>query len=320
MKKYLHRYHELDEFKSDYTRDFNIAAIVCDDGNTYTLDGMQDSPCTYSFINNGYRSLHLTREELENLEVGSSVNGYIGTSSFSTTVSEIILDEIIKEPWVSYTTFVGPTKFKANLSVPDANINSTITFERKGIKKVRWNGSYSGRLFTKMRVWEGIYNNSSIFLATSGDDESTTPYYNPVILKEGKKYYTVLYRSGVNLSNVEVLETDDIKLVDYNNHVPTIELDVNDFSNESISSGSVTYPYGYWPVKLKNVSLEELQDGANYKIILKLKNSNTNRSKFFWNCTDSDIWDALDTNSGQELSVHESNEGKYFVVVDHGPE
>jgi hypothetical protein len=102
--------------------------------------------------------------------------------------------------------------------------------------------------------------------------------------------------------------------------VPTIELDVNDFSNESISSGSVTYSHGYWPVKLKNVSLEELQDGANYKIILKLKNSNTNRSKFFWNCTDSDIWDALGTNSGQGLLVHESNEGKYFVVVNHGRE
>jgi hypothetical protein len=44
---------------------------------------------------------------------------------------------------------------------------------------------------------------------------------------------------------MQILETDDIKLVDYNNHVPTIELDVNDFSNESISSGSVTYSHGY---------------------------------------------------------------------------
>lgn len=320
MKKYLHRYHELDEFRSDYERDFNIAAIVCDDGETYTLDGIQSSPCGYGFINDGYRSLYLTREELENLEVGSQVSGHIGSSSFSTTVSEIILDETIKEPWVSYTTFVGPTKLKVNLVVNAANINSTITFERKGIKKVRLNANSGVGLFQKIRVWEGVYNNAPILLGFWGTDETATPYNNAIILKEGKKYYTVLYQSGVNLLNMQTLETDDIKQVDYNNHMPTIELDVNDFSNESISSGSVTYSYGYWPVKLKNVSLEELQYGTNYEIILKLKNSNTDKSKFFWNCTDSDIWDALGTNSGQGLSVHESNEGKYFVVVDHGAE
>jgi hypothetical protein len=98
MKKYLHRYHELDEFKSDYARDFNIAAIVCEDGNTYTLDGMQDSPCGYGFTDGSYNTLFLTHEELENLEVGSQVNGHMGSSSFGTTVSEIILDETIKEP------------------------------------------------------------------------------------------------------------------------------------------------------------------------------------------------------------------------------
>lgn len=320
MKKHLHRYHELDEFKSDYERDFNIAAIVCDDGYTYTLDGIQDSPCGYGFTNDSYRTLNLTCEELENLEVGSQVSGYIGSSSFSTTVDEIILDEIVKEPWVSYTTFVGPTKFQVDLQVNAANINSTITFERKGIKKVRLNANSGGSLFRKMRVWEGIYNNTTILLGLWGTDETTTPYNNAIILKEGKKYYTVLYQSGVQLTNIQVLETDDIKQVDYNNHVPTIELDVNDFSNESISSGDVTYLYGYWPVKLKNVSLEELQDGASYKIILKLKNSNTDKSKFLWNCDDSDIWDALGVNSGEGLSVHESNEGKYFVIVDHGAE
>lgn len=37
MKKYLHRYHELDEFRSDYERDFNIAAIVCDEGEYFVV-------------------------------------------------------------------------------------------------------------------------------------------------------------------------------------------------------------------------------------------------------------------------------------------